>query len=136
METLITSELQLSEAARLLISSFKERRVFAFHGEMGAGKTTFIKAACKELGVVSPMSSPTFSLVNEYLSSDGKTIFHFDFYRLDSEEEAMQAGLHDYFFTGNYCFVEWPERAPGLLPSDTVHVTITVKGNSRLIVAQ
>ena len=135
MEINVASEVELDQAARLLLKTFADRKVFAFHGDLGAGKTTFIKVVCSILGVESPMSSPTFSIVNEYHSSQGETLFHFDFYRLNSEAEAEQAGLAEYFHTNNYCFVEWPNKAPGILPDDTVHVEITVEGNSRRIKA-
>ena len=100
---------------------------------MGAGKTTFIKAICRELGVEEVMSSPTFSIVNEYATNDGNTIYHFDFYRLEDESEAYAAGLHEYFDSGAYCFVEWAERVPSILPVSTVNVRITVEGEERRI---
>jgi tRNA threonylcarbamoyladenosine biosynthesis protein TsaE len=129
----VHSENGLTAAAKMLLESYPAARSFAFHGEMGAGKTTFIKAICSELGVKDGMSSPTFSLVNEYVTADGETIFHFDFYRIENENDAYQAGLHEYFDTGNYCFVEWPEKVPSILPVGTVHVKISVDQDQRTI---
>lgn len=133
MNVSITSEAELDRAAALLLESFPSARAFALHGEMGAGKTTFIKAICRRLGVEEIMSSPTFSIVNEYATSTGDTIYHFDFYRLEDESEAYAAGLHEYFDSGSYCFVEWPERVPSILPLDTVHVAIHLNGNARIL---
>lgn len=135
MKRTIQHEAELPGAADELLAAFPDARVFAFHGEMGAGKTTFIKAICRQLGVKDSMSSPTFSLVNEYLTEIGETIYHFDFYRLKSEEEAVQAGLAEQLDSGNYCFVEWPEKVPSILPESKVDVTISGEGNSRTILA-
>lgn len=135
MKIIVHTESEIATAAKALLEAFPASRSFAFHGEMGAGKTTFIKAICSELGVKDGMSSPTFSLVNEYVTSQGETIFHFDFYRIDNENDAYQAGLHEYFDTGNYCFVEWPEKVPSLLPTGTIHVNIVVVGVVRTIAA-
>ncbi|MGN6439997.1 MAG: tRNA (adenosine(37)-N6)-threonylcarbamoyltransferase complex ATPase subunit type 1 TsaE [Agriterribacter sp.] len=101
--------------------------VFAFHGEMGAGKTTFIAALCRAKGTTDHIGSPTFSLINEYTYKEGnvqKSIFHIDLYRLKDEEEAMNAGVEDCLYSGSVCFVEWPEKAPSLLPHDVVHVYV------------
>lgn len=135
MNLTIASEHELERAAALLLEAFPSARVFALHGEMGAGKTTFIKAICRKLGVEEIMSSPTFSIVNEYASTSGETIYHFDFYRIEDESEAYAAGLHEYFDSGSYCFVEWPERVPSILPSNTVYVAIAINGESRVIAA-
>lgn len=129
----ITDENELEAAAKQLLQEFPHVRAFAFHGEMGAGKTTFIKAICKQLGVSEVMSSPTFSIVNEYATETGDTIFHFDFYRLEVEAEAYEAGLHEYFDSGKYCFVEWPEKVPSILPVGTVHLRITIEKEKRII---
>lgn len=133
MKRTISSEKELPGAAKELLEEFSHARVFALHGEMGAGKTTFIKAVCRELGVEEVMSSPTFSIVNEYASNEGVVIYHFDFYRLEEESEAYAAGLHEYFDSDAYCFVEWPERVPSILPSSTVHVYIRAEGEARII---
>lgn len=100
--------------------------VFAFHGEMGAGKTTFIHALCRHKGVYDTVGSPTFSLVNEYESRGDypETIYHIDLYRLKDEAEAIRAGMEEYLYSGATCLVEWPEKAPGLFPADTVHLYI------------
>ncbi len=103
------------------IEEFNNRKVFAFHGQMGAGKTTFIHALCDALRVSSSVGSPTFSIINEY-GYPGGTIYHIDLYRLKDEEEAIRAGAEDCLYSGNICFVEWPDRAPGLFPDDTIHV--------------
>lgn len=103
-------------AQKLLDSNIKN--IILFHGSMGAGKTTFIKALAKRLGVKDMASSPTFSLVNEYETEDGKTLYHFDLYRLNSEEEAYDMGIDEYFYSGNLCLIEWPEKTPNLIPLD------------------
>jgi tRNA threonylcarbamoyladenosine biosynthesis protein TsaE len=131
----VENELQLPEVAHALLGVFPDARVFAFTAEMGTGKTTFIKQLCLSLGVTDAMSSPTFSIVNEYRSQSGSSIYHFDFYRLKSAEEAFDAGLHEYLHSGSYCFVEWPELAPEILPPDSISVTITLDGSARIFTA-
>ena len=111
----------LPEAAAELLICSGDRRVFLFYGEMGTGKTTLIKAICQQLGVTDATSSPTFSIVNEYASPQG-AVYHFDFYRIKSEQEALDLGYEEYFYSGNYCFVEWPERIASLLPPNTVSI--------------
>lgn len=106
---------ELDDVAKKLLATAGDRRVWLFHGEMGAGKTTLIKSLCSELGVTSSMTSPTFSIVNEYDGNKG-TIYHFDFYRLKNENEAYDIGVDEYLESGNFCFIEWPERIPSLLP--------------------
>ncbi|HJA89133.1 MAG TPA: tRNA (adenosine(37)-N6)-threonylcarbamoyltransferase complex ATPase subunit type 1 TsaE [Candidatus Parabacteroides intestinavium] len=116
----------IREAAREFISGMDDRTVFAFHGNMGAGKTTFIKAICEELGVEDVINSPTFAIINEYRSSTtGELIYHFDFYRINKLSEAEDIGTEDYFYSGALCFIEWPEKIEELLPGDVVDVTIT-----------
>jgi tRNA threonylcarbamoyladenosine biosynthesis protein TsaE len=111
------------EAAAQFAAHLGERRVFAFHGEMGVGKTTFIKAVCEHLGVKDVINSPTFAIINEYRSeTSGETIYHFDFYRINRLEEAEELGLTDYFYSGARCFIEWPEKIEACLPEDSVHV--------------
>ena len=114
----------IGEAARQFIENIGEHRVFAFYGKMGAGKTTFIKAICEELGVSDVITSPTFAIVNEYSASDGP-IYHFDFYRIKKLEEVYDMGFEDYFYSGSLCFIEWPELIEEVLPEDAVKVTIT-----------
>lgn len=126
---------ELDHAAKLLLKSFPDDRVFLFYGNMGAGKTTFIKAICEVLEVQDNTSSPTFSIVNEYKSSKGP-IFHFDFYRIKEEEEAYDFGYEDYFYSGNYCFVEWPNKIPNLLPEDAkiIEIEITSSTSRKIII--
>ena len=114
----------LHEAARQFVDAMGERRVFAFYGPMGAGKTTFIKAVCEALGVEDVINSPTFAIVNEYLDGQGQPIYHFDFYRLKRAAEAYDIGFADYVYSGNVCFMEWPEVVEDLLPDDVVRVKI------------
>lgn len=123
----------ITDAAAEFIKQMGDNTVFAFHGEMGAGKTTFIKAICEKLGVDDVINSPTFAIVNEYRSDSGELIYHFDFYRINKEEEAFDFGYEDYFFSGSLCFIEWPERIESLLPHDTVHVTVKeIENGSRI----
>ena len=99
-------------------------RVILFHGEMGVGKTTLIKQLCKTLGVIEATSSPTFSLVNEYETIANQIVYHFDFYRLKNEMEALDMGADDYFYSGNWCFIEWAEKIPNLIPEEHAIITI------------
>ena len=116
----------LPEMASAFLKAAGDRRVFAFHGSMGAGKTTLISEICRSLGVTDEETvSPTFSIVNEYTTADGESIFHFDFYRIESMEEALDLGLEEYFDSGCLCLMEWPEKVEALLPSETVDVYIT-----------
>ncbi|WP_108821387.1 tRNA (adenosine(37)-N6)-threonylcarbamoyltransferase complex ATPase subunit type 1 TsaE [Dysgonomonas sp. Marseille-P4361] len=117
---------KIDETAKEFIKGMGDNTVFAFHGEMGAGKTTFIKAICENLGVSDTINSPTFAIVNEYRSDSAELIYHFDFYRINKIEEAYDFGYEDYFFSGSLCFIEWPEKIESILPHDTVNVTITV----------
>lgn len=103
----------------------KDTRIIAFEAGMGVGKTTFIKAICQVLGVQDVVNSPTFSIVNEYACSNGESVYHFDFYRLQSPQEALDFGVYDYFESGNWCFMEWAENIAPLLPTETLFVTLT-----------
>ncbi|ERJ58443.1 tRNA (adenosine(37)-N6)-threonylcarbamoyltransferase complex ATPase subunit type 1 TsaE [Sphingobacterium paucimobilis] len=125
MEINVKALTELKGAAAQIIEIYPDSRVFLFYGTMGAGKTTLINELCQQLGVQDHTSSPTFSIVNEYASDNGP-IFHFDFYRLKSESEAFDFGYEEYFYSGNYCFVEWPEKIPNLLPVDAIKINITV----------
>lgn len=116
----------IKQAAEQVFAFGKDKKVWAIHGEMGAGKTTFIHAVCENLGVTSAIGSPTYSIINEYKSEKAGEIYHMDWYRLKDEEEALQAGVEDCLFSGNLCFVEWPEKAAALLPDDCLHVSLTV----------
>jgi tRNA threonylcarbamoyladenosine biosynthesis protein TsaE len=119
---------ELGTAAESLIDSAGDEKVFLLYGDMGAGKTTFIQSVCKALGVDEPVTSPTFSIVNEYNGTSGK-IYHFDFYRLKKQEEALDMGYEEYFYSGNYCFIEWPEKIPDLLPEHYIRVDIRILSN-------
>ena len=107
----------LPKVATQLIEFARDIKLWLFNAEMGAGKTTLINQICKELRVEEPTSSPTFSIVNEYLTLDNKTVYHFDCYRLNSAEEAFHLGFEDYIYSGNYCFIEWPDKVDELLPN-------------------
>lgn len=131
------NEAELQEVARKLISNFGHLKVWCFDAEMGAGKTTLTKAICKELGVRDEMSSPTFSIVNEYLTDKNQDIYHFDFYRLKNMEEAMDIGVEDYLFSGNLCLLEWPEIIEPLLPDEYLQISIKLVGDyTRSLTAQ
>ena len=129
MQIRIDSIQQIREAARQFINGIGQHTVFAFYGKMGAGKTTFIKAVCEELGVTDVITSPTFAIVNEYsLPNGGRSegaLYHFDFYRIKRIEEVYDMGYEDYFYSGALCFIEWPELIEEVLPEDAVKVTIT-----------
>lgn len=121
----------INNVAREFWQKFEGKLVFAFHGQMGAGKTTFIHALCDVKGVKDVVGSPTFSLVNEYeYLCDGtkKALFHLDLYRVKDEEEAIRAGIEDVLYSGNICMAEWPEKARGIFPADTIHAFIETKG--------
>lgn len=134
MEIRIQHIEEIREAAREFINHIGEHRVFAFYGKMGAGKTTFIKAICEELGVEDVITSPTFAIVNEYTSTNGP-IYHFDFYRIKKLEEVYDMGFEDYFYSGALCFIEWPELIEEVLPEDAVKVNITENADgSRTII--
>ncbi len=125
MEIKIDSLDHIHEAARTFINNMGEHSVFAMYGKMGAGKTTFTKAICEELGVEDVINSPTFAIVNEYRSeTTGELIYHFDFYRIKKLEEVYDMGYEDYFYSGALCFIEWPELIEELLPEDAIKVTI------------
>lgn len=124
----------LDKAAKKLISAFPEQKIFAFYGKMGAGKTTFIQSVCRALGTADNITSPTFAIVNEYHTEKGESIYHFDFYRIKSMEEAFDLGYEDYFFSGNYCLIEWPEKIESLLPENFVEVRIEVLENEKRVI--
>ncbi|OIV40712.1 tRNA (adenosine(37)-N6)-threonylcarbamoyltransferase complex ATPase subunit type 1 TsaE [Flavobacterium johnsoniae] len=127
---------QIQEVAQQILDS-NPKKIILFNGEMGVGKTTLIKQLCKSLGVKDATSSPTFSLVNEYYTSDNQIVYHFDFYRLNKETEALDMGVDDYLYSGNWCFIEWSEKIASLLPEDTSTITIELlaDGNRELKLA-
>ena len=125
----------IHESARQFIAAMGDRTIFAFYGNMGAGKTTFIKAICEELGVEDVITSPTFAIVNEYRSEEtSELIYHFDFYRIKKLEEVYDMGYEDYFYSGCLCFIEWPELIEDLLPEDAVRVQIEEREDGTRIV--
>lgn len=124
MEIKIENLEQINSAARQFINNIGDRKVFAFYGKMGAGKTTFTKAICEELQVSDVITSPTFAIINEYESPEVGTIYHFDFYRIKKLEEVYDMGYEDYFYSGRLCFIEWPELVEDLLPENVTKVTI------------
>lgn len=126
MELKINNLENIHDVARQFVEAIGNHTLVAFYGEMGAGKTTFIKAVCNELGVIDTVNSPTFSIVNDYATADGRHIYHFDFYRLKSPQEALDFGIEEYFASGSLCLMEWPEEIEPLLPDDTLQVTIAV----------
>lgn len=131
MEVNFTLE-QIEETAAKLLAGAAKHKVFAFDGEMGAGKTTFIHALCKVMKVTDTVSSPTFSIINQYKTDNGQTIYHMDLYRIKDENEAINAGVEDCLYSGNICFAEWPQKAPGVFPDDTLHISISlVDDNTR-----
>ena len=126
MEIRIQDLEHINEAAKQFVAQIGDHKVFAFYGSMGAGKTTFIKAVCEDLGVEDVITSPTFAIINEYTGQEG-TIYHFDFYRIKKLEEVYDMGYEDYFYSGALCFIEWPELIEEVLPEDAVKVSIKEK---------
>lgn len=124
---------ELPAIAKKILADALKDRFFAFRGEMGSGKTTLIKQLCNQLDVTDVVSSPTYAIMNEYLRKDGSPIYHFDFYRIKSESEAYDLGYENFFFSNNYCFVEWPEKIESLLDFRKATIFITVENNHRLI---
>lgn len=125
-EITINSTADLRACARKFLSATGDSRIIAFYGGMGAGKTTFITALCSELGVTDIVTSPTFTIANEYSDDSGRRVYHFDFYRINNLSEAMDIGLYEYFDSGDYCFIEWPEMIEELLPDETLRVKIEI----------
>ncbi|MDX8554096.1 tRNA (adenosine(37)-N6)-threonylcarbamoyltransferase complex ATPase subunit type 1 TsaE [Tenacibaculum sp. 1B UA] len=119
---------ELTAIAKEIIAT-TQHKILLFYGEMGVGKTTLIKEICNVLGVEDIAHSPTFSLVNEYKTISNKTVYHFDFYRIENEEEAYDMGIEDYLYSNNWCLVEWPENVKNLLPLDTVSISISLLEN-------
>jgi len=136
MEFVCKQESELFLLANKILEEFSNCKIFLFTGPMGAGKTTLISNFCKALNSIDEASSPTFSLVNEYKTSDKKTLYHFDFYRINNETEALDMGVEEYFYSGHYCFVEWPEKINNLLPTNYVMVMIKIENGNRIIKTQ
>ena len=130
MKIKIDSLDNIHAAAKEFLQNMGDGKVFAFYGKMGAGKTTFVKAICEELGVEDVITSPTFALVNEYTAGDGSPVYHFDFYRINDLREAFDFGYEEYFYSGDLCLVEWPEKIEQLLPDNTMTVRITVDSDT------
>lgn len=137
MKLIIKEKADLHEAADKFIRLFKGKRIFAFYGTMGAGKTTIIKKICELLGATDTVTSPTFTLVNEYRTANGESIYHIDFYRIRKTEEVFDFGIEEYFASGSYCFMEWPELIEELLPEETIKVRITLgKKEERILTVE
>ncbi len=124
----------MTEVAGTILKEFPQQRVFALFGKMGAGKTTLIKAFAKALGVSDTVSSPTFSLVNEYTTENGDPVFHFDFYRIETIEEVYDIGFEEYIYSGEYCFMEWTEKILELLPETYVYISVDEKEDRNRII--
>ncbi len=136
MKEVTYTEQDLPEVSRELVEEFSKEKIWLFIGEMGAGKTTLIKSICTHLGVIDEMSSPTFSIVNEYQNQIGEELYHFDFYRMEDQKEAVNIGIEDYFFSGNRCFIEWPEIITAFLPEKYLEISIKlVDDNTRYLTA-
>ena len=124
MQLICNNISEIPKLAKQVLATIQNNKIILFYGEMGAGKTTLITEMCKQLGVEDAISSPTFSIVNEYLGADNQTIYHFDFYRIESEEEAYDFGYEDYLYSGAYCFIEWPQKIENLLPKNSVSLYV------------
>ena len=132
MKTIAIDSLEgIDAAAAEFAAALGDNRIVAFHGSMGAGKTTFISALCRYFGVEDDVCSPTFTIVNEYRTAEGESIFHFDFYRIDSLREAMDIGFGEYLYSGSLCLIEWPEKVEELLPEETLNVRIAASDDGR-----
>ena len=133
MKIVVNCISELNEISQSIINRIGDKDIICFYGQMGVGKTTLIKVLCEKLGVKDNVSSPTFSIVNEYVSLDGESIFHFDFYRMEKEEEAFDMGYEDYFYNGDLCLIEWPEKVKSIIPEDIMRIDIIKNKNQRII---
>lgn len=134
MEVISGSIDDLPAVTKQIFDFAGDKKIWLFFGDMGAGKTTLIKNICQQLGTIDVVSSPSFSLVNEYRIQNGDKIFHFDFYRIKSEEEAMDIGVDEYFQSNDFCLIEWPEKIPSLIPDEYLSVNISVNSNNKRII--
>lgn len=133
MKIVVNCISELNKISQSIINRIGDKDIICFYGEMGVGKTTLIKVLCEKLGVKDNVSSPTFSIVNEYVLLDGESIFHFDFYRMGKEEEAFDMGYEDYFYNGDLCLIEWPEKVKSIIPEDIMRIDITKNKDQRII---
>lgn len=133
MKIVIRNKRELPSAAGKILKHTGKNKLIAFYGSMGAGKTTIIKAICTSLGATDSATSPTFTLVNEYKTSDGNSLYHIDFYRIKKRDEVFDFGIEEYFSSGSYCFMEWPELIEDILPPETVRIKITVGRNEERV---
>mgnify|MGYP006158750471 FL=1 len=133
MKIVVNCVSELERAATSLLELINDNTIVCFYGEMGVGKTTFIKEICKKLGVEDVVSSPTFSIINEYLTDNDESVYHFDFYRIEKEEEAFDIGYEEYFYQGNLCLIEWPEKISSIIPKNIIKVQITRNDEQRII---
>ncbi|MAR39801.1 MAG: tRNA (adenosine(37)-N6)-threonylcarbamoyltransferase complex ATPase subunit type 1 TsaE [Flavobacteriales bacterium] len=133
MKIVVNCISELNEISQSIINQIGDKNIICFYGEMGVGKTTLIKLICEKLGVKDNVSSPTFSVVNEYILSDDQSVFHFDFYRIEKEEEAFDMGYEDYFYNGDLCFIEWPEKVQSIIPEDIMRIDLTKNKDQRII---
>lgn len=121
---------EIEKAAAVFLQNIGENKLLAFHGEMGVGKTTFIKAVCRQLQVTDTVSSPTYSIINQYKTCTGEPLYHLDLYRIKDEQEAIMAGVEECIYSGSYCLVEWPEKTPGLFPETTLHCYLSASSKN------
>ncbi len=136
MQIKINSIEEIDKAAAEFVEQMGENTVFAFYGKMGAGKTTFIKSVCEALGVTDVINSPTFAIVNEYMDGEGYPIYHFDFYRIKRVQEVLDIGYEDYVYSGNVCFMEWPELIEDILPEDAVRIKIEEQSDGTRLISE
>jgi len=132
LKFIIRKEEELCAVAKMILEKYNSK-IFLFYGEMGVGKTSFIKKFCKELKVSDIVSSPTFSIVNQYSNLNGEIIYHFDFYRTEKKEEVFDIGYEEYLFSSSYCFIEWPEKIEDLLPTNYLKINMKLDDNNRII---
>ena len=133
MKIIVNCVSELERASTSLLELINDNNIVCFYGEMGVGKTTFIKEICKKLGVEDVVSSPTFSIINEYLTENNESVYHFDFYRIEKEEEAFDIGYEEYFYQGNLCLIEWPEKISSIIPKNIIKVQMTRSDEQRII---